>query len=392
MVNNRLKVFGGEGTYMTSVGDELIRQGHDVQYFGLKDPDGIHGNRFDIYAQKSNNPFKLVKNNHNRKQFAKILDTFKPDIIHINLLYFTLTPIILTEAKKRNIPIVQTIHDGKMVCPSYQLFIHKENKPCTLCANGDFKNCVRHNCHKNSKALSYIAYYESVYNRKKGYYDLISEFIFPSRFMRDLHVRFGLPIEKTKVLCNFSRIEKRLELSNKKEKYVLFFGRVTRTKGIDLILEAARALPNINFIIAGQGDMEFLFRELPNCKTTGFLQKSSLTKLIEEAYISIFPSICLENCPMSLAESVSLGTPVLGAKIGGIPELIEENKNGLTFAAMDSKDFIDKIQYLFNHEELVNRMSKECLSCSFLSCEEYTRRIVEIYTNLVRNKKCNNKA
>ena len=154
--------------------------------------------------------------------------------------------------------------------------------------------------------------------------------------------------------------------------------------GSDFEVSAINFVPKI---IAGA-----VFLEIGSDKTTGFLQKSSLTKLIEEAYISIFPSICLENCPMSLAESVSLGTPVLGAKIGGIPELIEENKNGFTFAAMDSKDFIDKIQYLFNHEELVNRMSKECLSCSFLSCEEYTRRIVGIYTNLVRNKKCNNKA
>ena len=79
MVNNRLKVYGGEGTYMTSVGDELIRQGHDVQYFGLKDPDNLHGNRYGIYAKKSKNPLKLIKNNYNRKQFAKILDAFQPD-------------------------------------------------------------------------------------------------------------------------------------------------------------------------------------------------------------------------------------------------------------------------------------------------------------------------
>ena len=132
--------------------------------------------------------------------------------------------------------------------------------------------------------------------------------------------------------------------------------------------------------------MEYYFRELPNCTTTGFLQKSALTKLIEDAYISVFPSICLENCPMSIAESISLGTPALGARIGGIPELIDENKTGLTFTAMDSDDFIEKLKYLFDNEALVHDMSKNCLSTSFLSCEEYTKKILETYNNVIAEK------
>lgn len=385
MVNNRLKVYGGEGTYMTSLGDELKKQGHDVQYFGLEDPDGLHGNIFGIYAKPSKNPFSIIKNNYNRKQFGKILDCFKPDVVHVNLLYFTLTPSILTEAAKRNIKVVQTIHDGKIVCPSYQLFIHAENKPCTLCSRGNFKNCITHKCHKNSKLLSYIAYRESYYNRKKGYYNLIDKFIFPSEFMRDLHVNFGVDKKKTEVLCNFSRVPKRCEPVNKKEKYVLFFGRVTKIKGVELVAEAAKVLPNIKFVIAGQGDMEFLFKDLPNCKMTGFLQKDPLTHFIEEAYISVFPSICLENCPMSIAESISLGTPVLGARIGGIPELIEENVTGLTFSSMDGRDFIEKLVFLLSNEKLVDEMSKNCINASFPSCENYAKRVLDLYKEVCHN-------
>lgn len=383
MVNNRLKVYGGEGTYMTSLGDELIKQGHDVQYFGLVDPDGLHGNSFNIYAKASNNPAKLLKNGYNRKQFARILDAFKPDIIHLNLIYFTLTPSILLESKKRGIKVVQTIHDGKMICPSYQLFIHNENKPCTLCSAGDFFNCVKHKCHKNSKLFSYIAYLEAKYNLDKGYYKLIDEFIFPSSFMRDLHVEFGVPKDKTKVICNFSRTNRRKVLAKEKKNYILFFGRITKIKGVDLIADAAKALPDVEFLIAGEGDLKYIFEDLPNCKLVGFLEKESLTKLIEEAYLSVCPSICLENCPMSIAESIFLGTPVLGARIGGIPELIEENITGQTFTAMDAKDFICKIRDLCRDKEKVYQMSQNCLKASFLSCETYAEQIVHLYEKVI---------
>ncbi len=105
MVNNRLKVFGGEGTYMTSVGDFFQSNGHEVQYFGLEDPEHFHGNEYSLYAKKSKNPLKIFKSKYNAKKFGEILDSFKPDIIHLNLVYFTLPPYILTEASKRNIEL-----------------------------------------------------------------------------------------------------------------------------------------------------------------------------------------------------------------------------------------------------------------------------------------------
>lgn len=378
MVNNRLKVYGGEGTYMTSVGDQLIALGHDVQYFGLKDPDNKHGNRFNIYAKKSKNPFRMIKNNYNKHQFSKILDLFKPDVVHVNLIYFTLTPSILEEAKKRRIKIVQTIHDGKMICPSYQLFINNRNMPCTLCLNGDFKQCVKNRCHKNSFLSSYIAYREATYNKKKKYYDLIDTFIFPSQFMRDLHVTFGLEQEKTKVLCNFSRLQKRQTIYEKSN-YVLFFGRVTKVKGVDLIAEAAKMLPNIEFKVVGDGDMISLFKDIKNVHCLGFKNGQELENIIAGALCTLFPSIWLENCPMSIQESIAMGTPVIGANIGGIPELIDSGKTGFLFESNNITDFIDKIKKIVCDDEGRRKMEIECInSSSLLSLEEYTEKYLGI--------------
>lgn len=387
MVNNRLKVYGGEGTYMTSVGEELLRQGHIVQYFGLRDETGLHGNDFGIYAKKSKLPTKLFKNNFNRRQFSKILNLFKPDIVHLNLIYFTLTPSIIIEAKKRNIPIVQTVHDGKIICPSYQLFVSRENKPCSICAVKDFKNCYRKKCHKNSKITSFIAYREALYNERKGYYYLINKFIFPSEFMMNLHILYGISPDKCLKIHNFSRIKKRTSLTKVEEKYVLFFGRVIKIKGTEILSSVVRNLPEINFVVAGTGDDARLFDGIPNCKLVGFQSGKKLEELISNAICTVFPSICYENCPMGILESMALGTPVIGSNIGGIPELIIDGVNGFLFPSGDVDELCRKIKKIYYDKKMCAEMSRECLELSSIdSVETYTKRIVQIYEDLLNKE------
>ena len=384
MVNNRLKVYGGEGTYMTSVGDELIRQGHDVQYFGLRDEDGFHGNRYSIYASKSVNPIKLLRNRSNAKQFAKILDAFEPDIIHANLIYFTLTPSILTEAAKRKIPVIQTIHDGKIVCPSYQLFVSSQDRPCTDCIEGNYFHCVSNRCHKNSLLFSLIACAEASYNRRRGYYDLIDRFVFPSVFMRDLHVKAGVPAEKTCVLRNFSRISKRTVVSKAKERYVLFFGRIVKIKGIEVLARVADMLPDVKFVFAGVGDMESILRDRPNCQLVGFKSGKELEDLIAGAVCTVFPSLLYENCPMSIQESLALGTPAIGADIGGIPELIEDGTDGYVVQSGDAPEMAERINRIYGDDKLAAKLAENCLQINRLQdVEEYSKTLLACYQELL---------
>lgn len=383
MVNNRLKVYGGEGTYMTSVGDELIKQGHEVQYFGLPDDDNLHGNVFNIYAKRSRSPFSIFKSKFNRKQFAKVLDAFHPDIIHLNLIYYTLTPFILLEAKKRSIPVVQTIHDSKMVCPSYQLYSLKNKTPCAKCIDKKYKRCFSDACVKNSKILSYLAYKEQNYNSKNDYYGLIDKFIFPSNFMRDLHVRSGISENKCIVLRNFSRLSKRSGVLEKKN-YYIYFGRITNLKGMKNLYDAANAFPNIEFYIVGNGEDKTLFKTLHNCKLFNFKNGEELSRLIAEAKVSIYPSILMENSPMSVAESVFLGTPVIGSRIGGVPEMLKDGVTGLLFAPGDSKDLVNKI-HLMEQPQNYDVFLNNCLKNSdhIMNLREYVLNIVEIYESLI---------
>ena len=385
MVNNRLKVFGGEGTYMTSVGDYFKSVGHDVQYFGLEDPEHLHGNVYGLYAKKSKNPFKLFKSKHNAKKFSEILDSFQPDIIHLNLIYFTLTPYILTEAQKRNIPVIQTVHDGKIVCPSYQLFISNKTKACDECVDHNFKRCLKNKCVKESFLLSYLAYKESLYNEKHHYYDLIDSFVFPSKYMMGLHIKYGIDLAKCFYLQNFSRLHKISALADK-ENYVLFFGRIEKIKGVEVLLQVIKENPTINFVVAGDGDLKSLFDNIPNCKNLGFVTKEPLQELIKKAKVCVFPSIWNENCPMGVAESIALGTPVICSNIGGMPELMKDGFNGFLVKPNDPKDLKAKIELILDDKN--DKMAQNCLnSDSLLGIEKYCEQLMKHYESIIETKR-----
>ena len=386
MVNNRLKVFGGEGTYMTSVGDFFQSSGHEVQYFGLKDPEHFHGNAYNLYAKKSKNPLNIFKSKYNAKKFGEILDSFNPDIIHLNLVYFTLTPYILTEASKRNIPVIQTVHDGKIVCPSYQLFISNKNKACDECVDHKFKRCFKNKCVKESLFLSYLAYKEAVYNEKHHYYDLVDSFVFPSKYMMGLHTKYGIDSNKCVYLQNFSRLQK-VSTFVEKDNHVLFFGRLEKIKGVEVLLKVIKEKPEINFIIAGDGNCKTLFDNLANCKSLGFVTKEPLKELIKKAKVCVFPSIWNENCPMGVAESIALGTPVICSNIGGMPELMVDGYNGYLVKPNDSNDLKEKIELAVNDKNN-HKLAENCInSNSLLTIEAYCEKLMKHYQNVLDAKR-----
>ena len=387
MVNNQLSVLGGSETYMFSVGDELSARGHVVEYFGRVDPSHKYGNRFELYAISKNDPINIIRNRENCRTFGKLLDQFQPDIIHLNLVYFALTPSIVHEAKRRNIPVIQTVHDPKIVCPCHRFYIEHTGKPCIECVKKlDFKNCVRNKCIKGSYIKSVMAYVEAEYHKRMGTYQEIDKFVFPSRFMMEQHIGKSIDASKAVVMHNFSRIERRHSISKASEKYVLYFGRIGREKGIETLVEACKLLPEIKFIIAGSGDMENAFSSLNNCDLVGFKTGRELEDLIAGAVVSVIPSIWYENCPMSVLESIALGTPVIGSDIGGIPELIDRDNTGLVFRSGDYKQLSECIERLYFDDKKAKQMALNCISNSKLNTvHDYVDELLVHYEEVRRS-------
>jgi glycosyltransferase involved in cell wall biosynthesis len=182
------------------------------------------------------------------------------------------------------------------------------------------------------------------------------------------------------VLHNFVETDNNASFYTKGE-YVLYFGRYSKEKGITTLLEACKQLPDIPFIFAGSGPLECEIANISNIKNVGFKSGTELTEAIRKARFSIFPSEVYENCPFSILESISFGTPVIGANLGGIPELIDSQKNGELFESGNADDLTEKIETLWKDTKLCELYQKQCSNTSFDTISEYCEKLLKIYNS-----------
>lgn len=396
MINKFLYPNGGSETYIFKLGEHLEKQGHEVQYFGMEHEGRCVGNKVNVYTSdmdfhggsklaKLTYPFKTIYSKEARVQIRKVLNDFEPDVCHLNNFNYQLTPSMILEIVKwrkqtgHKCKIVFTAHDYQLVCPNHMCNNPNTHENCEKCLGGKFLNCTKGKCIHGSTAKSVIGTMEAEFWKVKGTYKYIDTMICCSEFMKSKLDTNPIFATKTVALHNF--IDKVEWKNTEKKDYVLYFGRFSEEKGIGTLIDVCKKLPNIQFVFAGTGPLEDEIKNIRNIKNVGFKKGESLEKLIREARFSIYPSEWYENCPFSVMESQMYGTPVLGARIGGIPELISEGKTGELFTSGDGKDLMSKIQKLWNNKELCEEYSANCKDISFDTIDEYYKKIVKIYMN-----------
>ena len=395
MVNKFLFPNGGSETYVFAVGKQLQKEGHEVQYFGLEHSDRVVGNRVDSYTpnmdfhtgklSKIFYPFQIIYSRTARKKLRPVLEDFDPDVVHLNNFNFQLTPSVIYEIiryeKKagKKIKILYTAHDTQLVCPNHLMRIPSTGKLCRQCLSKGYFECVKNSCIHGSKVKSFLAYIEAMLYKRLKVYGYIDCVICPSYFIEEQLLHRKEFQGKTRVLHNFITVgTKQEEVSPDNKEYVLYFGRFSEEKGIGPLLKVCQQLPHIPFIFAGSGPLEKLVNEAKNIKNVGFQKGEALVGLIQKAKFSIMPSECYENCPFSVMESLSLGTPVIGSRIGGIPELIEEGKTGDLFCVGDDKELKSKVENLWNDEKRFHSYSQACRVQRFDTVESYCKKLMEV--------------
>lgn len=398
MVNKFLYPKGGAETYIFKLGEYLKAAGHEVEYFGMQDDKNIVGNTAGEYTQNMDfhggglgrflYPFRIIYSLSARKKLRKIINAFKPHIIHLNNINYQITPSIIDEIKGRGIPVVQTVHDVQMLCPSHLMFDLNKKQICEKCLSGSKLNCVKGRCIHGSLAKSAVGTLEAWLYGIKGTYRLVDKYICPSRFIEEKLLqkkRLGKYIYrgKTEVIHNYIELSEE-NTSYSKEDYILYFGRFSVEKGVDILAEAIRALPQIPFKIAGSGPMENIFRDIPNAELVGFKTGEELRRLIARAYASVYPSVWYENCPLSVLESEALGTPVISSGLGGLPELVEDGETGIILKEVTAEALTDSIKTLWDNPDLAREMSKNCLNKRnrMITLDKYGARIEEIYSEV----------
>jgi len=273
--------------------------------------------------------------------------------------------------------IVFTAHDYQLVCPNHMMNNPNTNQNCEKCLGGKFTNCMKGKCIHGSTAKSAIGMMEAYFWKWKGVYKYIDTMICCSEFLKTKMDSNPLFAKKTIALHNF--VEHVEWKQTEKKGYVLYFGRFSTEKGIVTLMQVCKQLPNIPFIFAGTGPLEETINDIPNIKNVGFQKGKALEKLIREAQFSIYPSEWYENCPFSVMESQMYGTPVLGARIGGIPELIEEGRTGELFESRNVEDLKNKILGLWEKREKIEKYNKNCKRIKFDTIEEYVEKLMMIY-------------
>lgn len=248
---------------------------------------------------------------------------------------------------------------------------------CEKCLGGHFLNCLKGKCIHGSTAKSAVGMAEAMLWNWSGVYKNIDTIICCSEFMKKKMDSNPLFADKTVAIHNF--IDRVQWKETEKKDYVLYFGRFSREKGIDTLVEVCKALPQVQFVFAGTGPLEDRIDSIPNIRNVGFQKGEALEQLIREARFTVYPSEWYENCPFSVMESQMYGTPVLGADIGGIPELIQVGVTGELFYPGDKEELERKLLRLWNNPDVVEAYSQNCRNTQFGTVEDYCKKIMKIY-------------
>lgn len=380
---------GGDCIHLIALKNLLEEHGHQVAVFAMQHPDNL-ANEYSAFwpsmlEYSSKKPGNLKEallrplfSKEVRIKWNKLLDAFQPDLVHLHNIHTQLSPAIAEEAWKRSIPVYWTLHDYKLICPSYTLL--RDGKVCEDCLK-DQKSVVKHRCIKGSLIGSIIGYLEALKWSHAKLLKYTNSFISPSLFLKDKMQEAGYPIENIKHLYNFTETDKfSAELS--KGSYCVYLGRLSNEKGVETLLKVASKLPNCTLKIIGEGPLrdglEKHYRA-KNIEFMGYLQWEEIKQLLGKARFMVIPSEWYDNNPLSIIESLAVGTPVLGAQIGGIPELINAS-NGMLFKSGDVDDLSNKIGKMMTainwDYQQISVAAKERFSA-----ENYYKELMNIYCN-----------
>ena len=381
---------GGDCVYAINLVELLQSHGHDVAVFSMQHPGTLSTKwntffpsevQFSLGRRFFNAVLRPFGTKEVKQKYNALLDCFQPDIVHLNNIHTQLSPVIAELAHQRGIKVIWTLHDYKLLCPRYDC-LRNGKTVCEDCFV-DKTNVLKNRCMKNSLFASYIAYKEAMCWTRERLEACTDAFICPSRFLASKMEKGGFDNLKLHTVCNFIDVDKCRKESYNKENWYCFVGRLSYEKGLKTLINVAGQLP-YKLIVIGDGPLKAELENLkyPNVEFVGFKQWKDIKVLVGQARFCVIPSECYENNPFSVIEAQCLGTPVLGARIGGIPDLIKDEQDGLLFESKNPDDLKNKIEEMFNRSFNYKILAEK--SQVKYSSEQYYSKLMDLYTKVLR--------
>lgn len=388
---------GGSEVVMFQERDFLKRAGHTVVDFSMRDERNIASDYASYFVGrrdyrggdqlgKLKSALNFVHSPEAVRRIGALIDATHPDLVHCHNIYHQLTPSIIGAAKARGVPVVLTLHDYKPVCPVYTRL--NEGKPCSACLDGRFTPVLKHRCAEGSLGKSALLYAEAMVQRRLGNYEKVDRFIAPSRFMRDSVLHRFRPEQV--VLLHNGVDPAGIAACGRDDGYVLYFGRLSQEKGIETLLRAHAGVRGAwPLVVAGTGPLADELRgKYPSARFVGHLAGEALKRAIAGAAAAVVPSEWHENCPMAVLEAMAYGKPVVGSRMGGIPELVAEGKTGLLFNPGNVSELQEKLDTLMAVPDLRGLMGKQARvrAAQEFSQEKHNAGLLVIYDSVTGKK------
>jgi glycosyltransferase involved in cell wall biosynthesis len=400
LANKYFYLKGGAENSFFETAKLLKQKGHEVSFFSMRDRKNLSCpyekyfvSNVDYEKKGLRNSIatslKLLYSFEAKKKIDELLVKVDPAIAHLNVIYHQISPSIIDGLDKRNIPMVMSLRDYKLICASYTMM--NGVGVCEDCKGARYFHCFLNKCVKQSSGKSLLNTVEMYLHHKiLKIYDKVRVFISPSMFLKKKMAEMGFKGNIAHI-PNFVNLSAYQPDFKGKDRSIVYFGRLSKEKGLLTLVNAVKGIPGLKLKIIGDGPEKEALRSFvqENADNTVFYDHMSGTELKNQVRSSMFvvvPSEWYENNPRSVIEGFALGKPAIGANIGGIPELVVDNVTGLTFDPGNTGQLREKIVYLAQRPKLVEQMGENARLFieHNLNQEIHYQKLIDIYNQAMR--------
>jgi glycosyltransferase involved in cell wall biosynthesis len=371
----------------------LSSAGHEVAHFSTAHPDNLASPWSEYFVpylelgaktalgavERTRAALRLFSNREAARRFGRLLTDFRPHLIHAHGIHRQISPSVLSVARRHGVPVVQTLHDYHHICPA-DVLLYRGGEPCEprRCGTFWYGPCVRGRCVRDSPSASMLSAAETSWQRVGRAYERgIARFISPSAFLAD-QMRRGGWAQPLDVVPNSVRVE---PVRHGLGDGFCVIGRLSREKGVEVALEAARRA-GTRVTVAGEGPTGSRLRaDYPEVEFVGRLDGAAVAELVARSRAVIVPSVYFENASMSILEAMAAGKPVIASAIGGIPEQVSNEVDGLLVPPGDVEGIASAMLRLSHDDDLCARLgnaARESVAMRF-SPERHIEALLAAY-------------
>lgn len=382
-VHNDYQRRGGERTAIDAQTRLLRERGHTVLLYGRSNQEIGH---FGLMEKAAFFPRAI----YSRRTYAEIralAAAERPDVAHVHNVFPLMSPAVYRALKDAAVPIVQTVYNFRLMCPNGLFYTH--GQVCERCKHGNMLHAVRWRCYRNSYVLSGLYAASIGLHRRHGTFDLIDRYLAPTEFTARQLVEGGVTPEGRVDVVRYFVPDPLPELGpfEHREAHFVYLGRLSSEKGLWTLLAAIRHLPHVRLRMLGEGPLEGSIRahlddhHMSNVELMGFVDGQTKWDELRSATAVVVPSEWYENSPLSVIESLSVGTPVVASDIGSLPETVTDSETGLLFRLGDSQDLAAKLGWLAAHPKEAHAMGRRArqVAETLYSADRHYAQLLEVY-------------